>query len=255
MEKCTMSAKYVWRMDDITPDMNWNSFWKYIDLFQVNNIVPLLGIVPDNKDPNLSVGEKKLYFWSKMRELKALGVVEFAQHGYQHILRPTSNSILGSAYGFNGLTEFAGVPYEIQYEKIFMGKKILESEGINTNVWMAPSHSFDINTLIALKKLNFRAITDGIALYPYIEEELMFVPQQLWKPKILCAGIFTVCLHTNALPESYFGYLKNFLNKKPNSISFSEAAKYKPKKVDKPINWSFKRSFIIARKIKAYRST
>ena len=39
----------VFRMDDITPDMNWEAFYNYIDLFNAFKIYPLLGIVPDNK--------------------------------------------------------------------------------------------------------------------------------------------------------------------------------------------------------------
>ena len=41
------------RMDDITPDMDWEKFRFFQELLDKNKITPLLGIVPDNKDNDL----------------------------------------------------------------------------------------------------------------------------------------------------------------------------------------------------------
>ena len=45
--------KIAVRMDDITPDMDWEKFRRLETLLDENNIAPLIGIVPDNQDPNL----------------------------------------------------------------------------------------------------------------------------------------------------------------------------------------------------------
>ena len=58
-------------------------------------------------------------------------------------------------------TEFAGLPYEKQLEKIRKGKDILLAHGINTNVFFAPSHSYDYNTLKALSACGFKYNDDG----------------------------------------------------------------------------------------------
>ena len=49
-----MGVKIAVRMDDITPDMNWNNFNFFLQLFEEAGITPLLGIVPDNRDQSLS---------------------------------------------------------------------------------------------------------------------------------------------------------------------------------------------------------
>ena len=43
--------KIAFRMDDITPDMDWKSFEAFEQLFERYGCYPLLGIVPDNLDP------------------------------------------------------------------------------------------------------------------------------------------------------------------------------------------------------------
>ena len=45
-------AKYILRMDDIAPEMNWNLFWNYIEVFQSMDVL-LLRVIPDNKDQKL----------------------------------------------------------------------------------------------------------------------------------------------------------------------------------------------------------
>lgn len=42
--------KIAIRMDDITPDMNWDNFLALKALFDKYHICPLIGVVPDNRD-------------------------------------------------------------------------------------------------------------------------------------------------------------------------------------------------------------
>ena len=55
--------KIAFRMDDITPDMDWKSFEAFEQLFERYGCYPLLGIVPDNLDPKLSVDPAREAFW------------------------------------------------------------------------------------------------------------------------------------------------------------------------------------------------
>lgn len=244
-----MGAKYIYRMDDITPDMNWNQFWKYIHLFQENHVKPLLGIVPDNQDFHLMIGEKNKDFWKIMRELQNKGIIEVAQHGYQHKVVATKAKGMMNI-GFNHLSEYVGHSYEVQYKMIKSGRDILRREGIHTDVWMAPCHSFDSVTLQALVNLGFRAVTDGIALYPFTRNGLVFVPQQLWAPRYFPFGIFTICLHVNHADDVRFQEVKSHLESGANIIHFSQGRKHISKFSDDVMNHIFKWSYIMRRSLK-----
>jgi predicted deacetylase len=227
--------------------MNWNQFWKYIELFKKYGVKPLLGIVPDNQDPELSVQPRNQNFWQIMRDLYAEGAVEFAQHGYHHLLDVGKEGILNGIFGFQPKSEFAGLSYDEQYNKINAGKKILNNEGIYTDVWMAPAHSFDTTTLKVLVDLGFKAITDGIALYPYKINGIIFVPQQLWRPRYFPFGIFTICLHINYLDDHFYHIVESHLKSGAEFISFSEARSYVAGIFGTIANTIFRIMFILAR--------
>ena len=38
------------RLDDITPDMDWERFYKFKALLDQYQVKPLIGVVPDNRD-------------------------------------------------------------------------------------------------------------------------------------------------------------------------------------------------------------
>ena len=64
------------RLDDITPDMDWDSFEAFEALCDRFGVCPLLGIVPQNRDPKLSVGEVREDFWEKIRALRVFAPVK-----------------------------------------------------------------------------------------------------------------------------------------------------------------------------------
>jgi len=209
-----MGARYVWRIDDVTPGMERTRFRAFIDLFRRRGVVPLLGVVPDNRDSALCLAPDDAAFWQTLRTLGDQSAVEFAQHGYQHL----SVSRRGPR------SEFAGHPYAEQLEKIGRGQDILRREGIHTDIWMAPYHSFDEATLEALLSRGFRFVSDGAALYPFEQRGLVFVPQQLWRPRRFPFGVLTVCLHTNDADDGTFRSVERFLESGAQSIRFTEAA-------------------------------
>jgi hypothetical protein len=91
---------------------------------------------------------------------------------------------------------------------------------------MAPSHSFDANTLKALDDLGFESLTDGYGFYPYKINGLMAVPQLFSKPVWLGFGVETVCLHVNTLSAGQIDRQVAALRARRGSIiSFSEALK------------------------------
>lgn len=244
-----MRAKYIYRLDDITPNMNWEQFWKFINIFRENNIVPILGVVPDNQDHMLFVEESKLDFWSIIKDLQDKKIAEIAQHGYQHKLFHTKEKgLMGIDNNF--LTEFAGLPYEDQLRMLEAGRNILRDNGIYTDIWMAPCHSFDSTTLRALKQLGFKAVSDGIALYPNTVWNLIFVPQQIWAPRYFPFGIFTICLHINNSNEKLFKEVEKHVKSRAAIISFSEAREYSISNIHVFVNKMFQICYFFRRKLK-----
>jgi predicted deacetylase len=223
-----MAASYIFRLDDITPAMDWGRFWALLQLFKRHGIKPLLGVVPDNRDRNLNRGPAHADFWKILRTLSAADDIDIAQHGYQHILvhRPRA-SILGPAEGIRQeVSEFAGDTYNDQSFRIREGRLILEKNGLSTTYWMAPNHSYDQDTLYALRDNGFTALSDGIALFPYIKEGLVFVPQTSWKPRWMPVGVHTVCLHTNSITPRDIKKLRLFLRRPFNFTRFSQVANH-----------------------------
>jgi hypothetical protein len=220
---------YLFRMDDITPGMDWNRFWAIMQLFKRHQVKPLLGVVPDNRDPNLERCSRHPRFWEILRNLADNDAVDIAQHGYQHILvhRPDT-SILGPTFGVRKeVTEFAGDPFYDQDFRIREGLRILQQHGISTSYWMAPNHSYDDTTLRALRHNGFTAISDGVALFPFLIDGLVFVPQTSWRPRWMPLGVHTICLHTNEITPQHVKELRVFLRRPFHFTRFSAVATQK----------------------------
>lgn len=248
-----IDARYIFRMDDITPTMDWDRFWALFRLFNRHRIKPLLGIVPDNRDPHLECRAPHEHFWETMRNLGERGFVEFGQHGYQHLLtRKPGTALLRATHGKTVIkSEFAGYSYSDQLHKIQEGQKLLRAQGIKTSYWVAPNHSFDHTTLKALRESGFSAISDGISLYPYEHLGLIFVPQQFWRPTWMPTGVFTVCLHTNEITNKEVQQLRQFLRKPVQFSSFGhEVSTFKAPRRRIIANSLFKSGYVGARKLK-----
>ena len=220
--------KIAVRMDDITPDMNWDNFSFFRDLFDKLGITPLLGIVPKNSDKNLQIEPEREDFYEIMKGLKQEGYV-LAMHGYQH-LYTTKN---GGCFPLNHFSEFAGVPYEQQKRMLADGKRILSENGIETDIFMAPAHSYDNNTLRALKEVGFTKLTDGFGTTPYLWKEVVFYPisfrlaGSLKKQK----GYTTLVIHANTINDSdRQRYTTLFAQNRETFISYEEYLRAKPVK-------------------------
>lgn len=213
-----MTKVCTFRLDDITPDMDWDRFYRVKAIFDKYKVKPLIGVVPDNQDEKLRCGEYHEDFWEYIVSLEKGGWM-IAQHGFRHIYETRHSGLLG----LKKASEFAGLSYEKQYEKLKCGREVLQKHGLNVTIFMAPGHTYDKNTLKALKKLGFSYVSDGYADVPYYAKGLLFIPSRSSKPRF--SGIIdTICLHSNEMDENDYRELENFLEKySSHVISFTEA--------------------------------
>ena len=215
--------KITVRLDDITPDMDWKCFFRMKELLDRYQIKPLIGIVPDNCDANLTgknessdntqgkeEEKSRIDFWSYVKELEDDGWIA-AMHGYRHVYSTNK----GGIFPLNNFSEFAGKPYEEQLAMLQCGKRILKENGIVTDIFMAPAHSYDRNTLKALKAVGFKAVTDGFGYMPYCYSDITFYPisfrlSSTFKRK---SGYSTMVIHPGTVSEEdlkrYEGYFQN----------------------------------------------
>ncbi len=212
--------KIAVRMDDITPDMDWERFLRMKELLDTYGICPLLGVVPKNQDNNLKCGQPRDGFYPYLRSLQEAGWV-IAMHGYAHIY----SSKKGGLFPLNHFSEFAGVPYDAQCKMLKEGKAFLAKQGIETAIFMAPGHSYDRNTLRALKETGFVYVTDGFGERPYRYCGLTFLPISFHRSRDFKkpAGYTTLVLHTNTISEQEFaGYEQLFEKHKTQFIDYEE---------------------------------
>ncbi len=219
-----MKAKYVIRLDDISWDMDLLKFNRMREILVKYDVKPLIGVIPKNEDFKLKQLNNRLQaeeFWELIKRLHSEYGWQIALHGYEHKYVTSDPGILK----INNRSEFAGVEENEQCSKISLGKKILESFGLKISAFMAPAHSFDRGTLKALSNNEIKVVTDGYALYPYVNHDIVFVPQLFSRPRKMPFGIYTFCFHTNEMKDSDFDRLVNFIRQnKKNFISFDEAA-------------------------------
>ena len=67
--------KILIRFDDIAHNMNWELMNKCEKLFDIHNIKPVMGVIPENKDKELLSYPKNNNFWSIVKnwQKKRLG--------------------------------------------------------------------------------------------------------------------------------------------------------------------------------------
>ncbi len=213
------SAAYLLRFDDICPAMNWK-IWRQIEaLLVVAKIKPLLAVVPNNLDPTLNVSDANPDFWDEVRRWQSMGW-GIAMHGYQHVYTTRKAGIVG----INRYSEFAGLPEHEQEQKIKAGLDIFNHNGISTNMWIAPAHSFDKTTISVLKKNNISIVNDGWFGVPGLDGNDMFwIPQQLWDFRKQRRGVWTVCYHFNAWDASDVEKLRRYIHSYRFSVTDVES--------------------------------
>lgn len=217
-----MSAKYILRLDDACPTMNSENWTRIENLCDKYNVKPIVAVVPNNKDEFLKKDEKDENFWKKVQQWQNRGW-HIALHGYDHVYTTQEAGLVP----FNNDSEFAGLSLEEQRTKIMKGLEVFKYNGIRTKIWVAPSHSFDKNTLKALEKTSIKIISDGIGIKPFKKYNFNWIPQQVWHFRKMPFGTWTGCFHPNEMTEKEFINLENFLKINHKEFISIDALKYK----------------------------
>lgn len=216
------------RFDDIYPTMNWSEWKRAITILDRYNVKPLIGVIPQCQDNELMIDEARNDFWNYIKELQCKGYT-VAMHGFLHKYDTNTHGIVN----ITPHSEFAGHTYEDQYEKIRKGKEILNGHGIFTDIFFAPSHSYDENTLRALAANGFKYISDGKSSRPFMRQGILCIPcRSSGCPKIRRKGYYTAVFHAHewVRPDKADGYrnLEELCQKYTNDIvDFDEYVKRK----------------------------
>lgn len=209
-------SKYILRLDDACEKMDIEKWDRMEQLLDKYGVKPLVGVIPHCEDPMMDDYPIDSNFWSKVNNWISKDW-SIAMHGYNHVY----STDCGGINPINKRSEFAGEPLEVQKEKIRKGISIMREHGINPKTFFAPSHTFDRNTLLALKaESDINIISDTIANDVYYQDDFQFVPQQSGRVRKLPFKVVTFCYHPNTMKTADFVYLEQFLEK--NAILFTK---------------------------------
>lgn len=212
--------KYLIRLDDACPTMEhekWSRMELLLDKFSIR---PMVGVIPNNSDPEQFYSSPSQDFWKQVIKWEKKGWT-VAMHGDNHILG-------SEEYGINPVwkkSEFAGLPLDEQKSKIRSGWETFLKHDVHPKYFFAPCHTFDENTLVALKEETpIRIISDTIALRPYRKGEFIFIPQIGGMARNMkVPGIYTFCFHPSTMKDADFKLLETFLKEnKDKFLHFGE---------------------------------
>jgi len=207
---------FLVRLDDIAENMQWEFMDEAEKLFDKFKIKPVLGVIPNNNDPELlSYPKKNIDFWNKVRIWKEKGW-EIGMHGNNHVYDSYCDKI--DYLGHGGNTEFCGQPFDNQLSKIKEGLKKFKEEKIPIRTFFAPNHTFDENTLSALKECGIFDVLDGYGIMPYKENKIRHIPQLFYKIIKLPFGIQTIQIHLNYFKKNDFVEFAAFIEENTNKI-------------------------------------
>jgi len=214
--------RYLLRLDDACPTMDAQKWQRMEDMLDAYGVNPMVGVIPQNRDPEQKIDTADDLFWAKVKKWENKGWA-IALHGYDHCFI--------SEAGMSGLnplwtrSEFAGIPLKQQKEKIRKGVAVFRDNGIEPKYFFAPAHTYDENTLQALREeSNIRIICDTIATKPYRKNDFVFIPQLGGRcSEIKMPGVWTFCLHPSAMKEDDFVATERFLQAhKDKMLRFDE---------------------------------
>ena len=201
---------YILRLDDASEYMDvekWSLIEEILDRYSIK---PIVGVIPNNQDKSLvNKYQKDPMFWDKVKKWESKKWT-IALHGYTHVYSTNS----GGINPVNFRSEFASVSLEEQKKKVSQGVRIFKKHKLNAKVFFAQSHTFDMNTLEALKtESDIRIISDTVANDIYKIGEFHFIPQQSGRVRKLPFKVTTFCYHPNTMNERDFKILEDFIIK------------------------------------------
>ncbi|ASU34743.1 DUF2334 domain-containing protein [Mucilaginibacter xinganensis] len=216
-------VQYLIRLDDLCPTNNLSKWERFFDLFDHYDIKPMIAVIPDNKDPGLNIcGDFNPVFWQLVRDLQKRNYF-IALHGFQHLYVNENSGILK----LNKKSEFAGLSLPDQELKINSAVQIFTRENIDSSMFIAPSHTFDRNTLIALNKCSdIHTISDGLIKHPYLKYGFSWIPVQLSEVEAKSSGTWTFNYHPETCTDKAFEKVRDFIHKnhklfvRPSDLTF-----------------------------------
>lgn len=209
---------YLLRLDDASEHWNRENWQRMHDLLAAYGIKPIVAMIPHNEDETLLQYPIDDTYRDTIRDWINEGWTP-ALHGYNHVYITKS----GGMNPVNRFSEFAGVSLDLQREKIARGvEKLKEVLGKEPEIFVAPAHTFDENTLESLRlESNIRIISDTVANDVYYRDGFYFVPQQSGQVRKLKMRLVTFCYHPNIETDSSFEELELFFKKSASEfISF-----------------------------------
>ena len=217
--KSKIKNPIIIRIDDVCPTMDLEKFEKYIAEFNELGVKPLLGVIPLCEDESINYGYID-DFWTMVRKMQNEGY-PIAMHGVNHVYCSREKGLVCN----RKMSEFSSLSFEKQKEKLSQGKVALEKEGVFTDTFMAPGHSYDRNTLKALSAIGFKYISDGRSAKPYILEGIKCIPATgAWKLHS-GMGVLTICLHPSDDSDNNLNAVIELIKKNKNRVFSFEAAK------------------------------
>ena len=145
----------IFRFDDYSALSSTNLELKILDAFREREASITFGVIPfvcseNTRDPSpqkiISLTSMKANILKKAIEDSILDV---ALHGYSH---KTNNA--------DYMSEFSGLDYNIQEEKLYKGKKYLEDiVDAEVTTFIPPWNHYDLTTLRVLKNLGFTTLS------------------------------------------------------------------------------------------------
>lgn len=209
--------KYLIRLDDACPTMDAKKWQRIEDILDSFGVKPMVGVIPANKDSKQLLNDADSEFWNKVKNWEKKGWA-IALHGYDHCF--ISEAGLSGLNPFWARSEFAGVSLEQQKEKIRKGVAEFRTHGIDPKYFFAPAHTYDENTLQALREeSNIRIISDTIATKPYRKGDFIFIPQLGGHcVEMKLSGVWTFCLHPSVMTEENFVATERFLEAHRNEM-------------------------------------
>ena len=146
----------IFRLDDYSPFSHTHTEIQIFESFAKHSYKLNLAVIPFTNNDNqhsLSAEDYSLDSIKEnlLKEYQQRQIIEIALHGYNH---------KAIDYNKTYLTEFKDLDYELQYNRINIGKSYLEGiieEPIN--IFVPPWNSYDKNTILALSNSGFTILS------------------------------------------------------------------------------------------------
>jgi hypothetical protein len=201
-------VQYLIRLDDLCPTNNLQKWDRFYQLFDRYGIKPIIAVIPDNKDPKLEAcGNFNPDYWQLVRNLQQKAYI-IAIHGYEHRYQNNKSGLLK----LNKRSEFAGLPRRVQEQKIRAAVDIFKREGVHSKIFIAPAHTFDYNTILALAKHSeIQIISDGLLKSPYMRFGFKWIPVQLSEATVKAGNTWTFNYHPETCTDKEFKKLESFI--------------------------------------------